>query len=205
VSTWDAPYVFGIDANTPKRDAVAWDDTEVFWPSGRAGPPGEEFLVGPPGAVRHRAHDLWREWLVSPAGASDLARVPSDGPLANSHRLPGGRWCRYDQIWATDEVRVFGMRYEYDLSCSDYALVTATVTIAAAAEAVFVRRHGSPPGRCPRCGFEFPDPGRTRPCRVLRACERRRLTHPEGYPPRSSGAPDYRTPSPSAHRLRGSG
>ena len=98
VATWPAPYLFGIDANTPKRDALAWSETEFFWPSGRAGHPGEEFLVGPPGTVAHRARDLWREWLMSPAGASDLAGVPSDGPLAQSHRLPGGRWCRYDNV-----------------------------------------------------------------------------------------------------------
>jgi hypothetical protein len=41
----------------------------------------------------------------------------------------GGRWCRYDQMWATPEISVSGMNYDYDLSCSDHALVTATVSI----------------------------------------------------------------------------
>ncbi|MGD0449069.1 MAG: hypothetical protein ABSB36_10780 [Candidatus Dormibacteria bacterium] len=193
VATWPTPYLFAIDANTPKRDALTWPDTEFYWPSGRAGHPGEEFLVGPPGTVAHRARDLWREWLRSPAGARDLAGVPSDGPLAQSHRLRSGRWCRYDQMWATEEVGVLEMRYDYDLSCSDHALVRATVHVRAVAEPVSIRRQSFGTGRCPRCGFEFLDSGRTRTCRVLRACERRRLTHPEGYPPRLSGAPDYRT------------
>jgi hypothetical protein len=96
-------------------------------------------------------------------------------------------------MWATEEVGVLEMRYDYDLSCSDHALVRATVHVRAVAEPVSIRRQSFGTGRCPRCGFEFLDSGRTRTCRVLRACERRRLTHPEGYPPRLSGAPDYRT------------
>jgi hypothetical protein len=131
VATWRSPYVFGIDANTPKHDALSWEETEFFWPSGRAGTPGEDFLVGPPGTVRHRARDLWREWLMSPAAVNDLAQVPPGGPLARSHRLRSGGWFRYDQIWATDDVHVLGMRYDYDTSCSDHALVTATVSVGA--------------------------------------------------------------------------
>lgn len=129
VATWRTPYLFGVDANTPKRDMPSWADSEVFWPSGRAGAPGEEFLVGSPSSVRHKAGDLWRQWLSAPAGAGDLALVPSDGPLARSHHLRGGRWCRYDQLWATDEFRVLDMRYDYDLSCSDHAFVSATVDL----------------------------------------------------------------------------
>jgi hypothetical protein len=131
VAAWRSPYLFGIDANTPKRDVLAWAETEFFWPSGRAGTPGETFLVGPPGTVRHRARDLWREWLMSPAGASDLAQVPPEGPLARSHRLRGGRWYRYDQVWATEDFEVIEMRYDYDLACSDHALVTATLSVGA--------------------------------------------------------------------------
>jgi len=129
VATWRSPYLFGIDANTPKVDALAWAQTEFFWPSGRAGTPGEAFLVGPPGTVRHRAHDLWREWLMSHAAVGILAQIPPEGPLARSHRLVGGRWCRYGQVWATDDFHVLEMGYDYDLSCSDHALVTASVKL----------------------------------------------------------------------------
>jgi len=65
---------------------------------------------------------------VSPSGASDLAHVPADGPLARSHRVRSGRWYRYDQLWATDDFKVIEMRYDYDLACSDHALVTATLS-----------------------------------------------------------------------------
>jgi hypothetical protein len=129
VATWRAPYLFGIDANTPRRDVLDWDHTEFFWPSGRAGNTAEAFLVGPPGTARHKARDLWREWLANPSAASDRAKVPPQGPLARSHRLPGGGWYRYDQLWATDDFHVVGMAYDYDLSCSDHALVTAAVNV----------------------------------------------------------------------------
>jgi len=52
VATWRSPYLFGIDANTPKRDALAWAETEFFWPSGRAGTPGEDVSGRP---ARNRA------------------------------------------------------------------------------------------------------------------------------------------------------
>ena len=110
VATWRSPYLFAVDANTPRLDLFAWAETEFFWPSGRAGTPSEAFLVGPPGTTRHPAGDLWREWLMNPAAVSDLAQVPPGGPLAKSHRLPGGHWCRYDQIWATDDFHVLEMR-----------------------------------------------------------------------------------------------
>jgi hypothetical protein len=142
VATWRSPYLFGIDANTPRVDALAWAETEFFWPSGRAGTPGEAFLVGPPDTVRHRAGDLWREWLINPAAVSDLALVPPGGPLARSHRLPGGRWCRYDQMWATDDFQVVGMRYDYDISCSDHALVAATVSIGRTEKVHLMARQG---------------------------------------------------------------
>jgi hypothetical protein len=130
VATWESPFVCGIDANTPRIDALDWSKTEFFWPSGRAGSSGEAFLVGPPGTVRHSARDLWRDWLTQSAAIDSLADVPPDGPLARSHRLPGGRWCRYDQVWATDDIKVAEMSYAYDLSCPDHALVTVTVSIA---------------------------------------------------------------------------
>jgi hypothetical protein len=80
--------------------------------------------------VRHGARDLWRDWLANPAGANDLARIVPGGPLARSHRLRGGSWRRYDQIWAADDFRVDEMSYDYDISCSDHAIVTAAVRIA---------------------------------------------------------------------------
>ena len=64
--------------------------------------------------------------------AGILAQIPPEGPLARSHRLVGGRWCRYDQVWATDDFHVLEMGYDYDMSCSDHALVTASVNIGTA-------------------------------------------------------------------------
>lgn len=128
-ATWKSPYLFAIDGNTPQVDVCSWDETKFYWPRGRAGESGEELLLGPPGTALHQARDLWREWLATRKGGADLARVPPEGPLARSHRLVGGRWCRYDQIWATGEVEVLDMRYIYDLSCSDHALVIADIQL----------------------------------------------------------------------------
>jgi hypothetical protein len=194
VATWEPPYLFAVDANTPKVDVADWSMTRVWWPRARTGLAGEDSLVGAPDEVLHKARDLWRDWLASPAGAADLARVPKAGPLARSYSTKKGvgSWYRYDQVWATDDVAVADMSYDYELARSDHALVTATVEIPSASGARAMSNLGGAAGYCPRCGFEFVDHGRTQPCRALSACRRRRAEYPRGYPPRSTGAPDYR-------------
>lgn len=126
VAAWPSPYLFAIDANTPRVDLLAWSQTRVHWPS-TADRPGEELLVGSPDQALHRAQDLWRTWLAGPAGAADRALVPEGGPLAHSWGTRN-RY-RFDQIWATEEARPREMRYEYDAALSDHALVTATVEV----------------------------------------------------------------------------
>lgn len=127
VATWDPPFLFGIDANTPAVDALDLADSRFHISSQGPGRPGEEQLLGPPEVALHDGVDLWRLWLASPAGAGDLAAVPEGGPLARSHRTRSGSWFRYDQIWASPGIRPVAMAYEFDDEVSDHALVSATI------------------------------------------------------------------------------
>jgi len=130
IATWEDPYLFGIDANTPSHDALDLNDSRFHIPASVEGGPGEDRLLGAPGIVLHSATDLWRDWLTSPAGAADLAALPEGGPLARSYMTKNGSWFRYDQIWGSESVRAVEMAYEHDSSVSDHALVTATIEFA---------------------------------------------------------------------------
>lgn len=129
IATWEAPYLFGIDANTPSHDALDLVQSRFHIPVSADGGPGEDRLLGPPGTVLHDATDLWREWLASPAGALDLAALTDGEPLARSYMTKNGSWFRYDQIWASEQVRPIEMSYDHDPSVSDHALVTATIEL----------------------------------------------------------------------------
>lgn len=129
VATWADPFVFAIDANTPRVDTLDWATTEFWVPSADDGLSGEDVLLGAPGVRGHLGHDLWREWLDSPAGAGDRAAVPTEGPLARSHQTKGGAWFRYDHLYGSDSVHPTAMSYVYDAGVSDHALVSANLTI----------------------------------------------------------------------------
>ena len=122
MSGWAAPFLFGIDANTPSVDALDWERMRFHMPSDGAGP-GEDLLLGPEGKALHPARDLWRAWLDCPAGARDRDAIPEEGPLARSHQT-GGRWYRYDQIWATPDLVPTKMSYLFDPAISDHSLVS---------------------------------------------------------------------------------
>jgi len=129
IATWEDPYLFGIDANTPSHDALDIAHSQFHIPVSTEGGPGEDRLLGPPGTVLHEATDLWREWLASPAGSADRAALIDGEPLARSYMTKNGSWFRYDQIWASEHIRADQMAYDHDRSVSDHALVTATIEL----------------------------------------------------------------------------
>ena len=137
VAEWPAPFLFGIDANTPRVDALHLSETQFHMPSSALGEPphGEDLLLGQPGVALHEAHDLWRTWLASPEGVHDLAAIPPGGPLARSYTTDkdsshaNRTWYRYDQVWASAGIQPTNMAYDYDPIVSDHALVTATIEL----------------------------------------------------------------------------
>ena len=127
ISTWPFPHLFAMDANTPRKEGLQWTETKFWWWPGRTGA-NEGVLLGEEPV--HGAHDLWREWLDSPDGKADRADVPEGGPLARSYTTAGERgWKRYDHIWASDGIRAVEMKYVYDKTVSDHALVTASIHV----------------------------------------------------------------------------
>ena len=81
LAEWEMPFLFAIDANTPRVDVLDWGDVEFHRPCVGPARPGEDFLLGPPGTRLHGADDLWRVWLESADGTADRAAVPDGGPL----------------------------------------------------------------------------------------------------------------------------
>jgi hypothetical protein len=124
IAGWEEPYLFAIDANTPAAETL--ESSRFHLPLGPGQDAGEDQLLGDSAARVHTARDLWRDWLAMPEGARDLAAVGADGPLAQSHRI-GDAWYRYDHMWASPTVKLQEMRYRYDATVSDRALVAATV------------------------------------------------------------------------------
>jgi hypothetical protein len=133
LAQWEMPFLFAVDANAPRDDVADWSGVRFFMPSAGPGRPGEEMLLGPPGTRLHRGQDLWRVWLASTGGTADRQAVPLGGPLAQSH-FTGGRWHRYDHLYATPEILPVRMQYETpdanpERAVSDHALVTATLEV----------------------------------------------------------------------------
>jgi len=72
----EAPVIVGLDANTPRRDAIDLADTE-FWND------GEEELLGP--EADHGLRDVYRELVErDSARLAELRRERPEGPLAVS-------------------------------------------------------------------------------------------------------------------------
>jgi hypothetical protein len=128
ICQWNLPYLFAIDANTPRTDTADWATTQFWWPSDGKGGPGEDVLLGPPDRRLHSARDLWHDWLHLPQGALDRQRVPDDGPLARSHST-GGNWRRYDHLYATKDITPLSMSYAWDPTVSDHSLVSVVVSL----------------------------------------------------------------------------
>ena len=90
----EGPVIVGLDANTPRRDAIDLADTE-FWND------GEEELLGPD--ADHGLRDVYRELVErDPARVAELRRERPDGPLAVSYVR-------------RSRVRRFESRYDYIL------------------------------------------------------------------------------------------
>lgn len=128
----DEPTIIGIDANTPRIDAINLSET-CWWNS------GEERLLGPPDQRTHGLRDVFREWVERSPERLDAIRTDRpDGPLAVSYRRGRGERavdCRYDVILASPEIRGEGAGYEYEgavMAGSDHALVWADLVLDAA-------------------------------------------------------------------------
>ncbi len=132
IAEWDKPYIFAIDANSPRDDVLDWDDVQFHIPSTGPGSPGEDLLLGRPGTNLHGSRDLWHVWLDSEDGRTDREAIPDGGPLARSH-FTGGRWFRYDHLYGTPDITPTAMSYTtFDPRISDHALVSATLKVGAA-------------------------------------------------------------------------
>jgi endonuclease/exonuclease/phosphatase family metal-dependent hydrolase len=121
------PAIVGIDANTPRRDAIDLADT-AFWN------PGEDRLLGP--APAHPFRDLYREHVERDGTKLAEARLARpEGPLAVSYvrRGRGTRYeSRYDFLLGSPSVEVIDADYDYEAACdagSDHAVVSARVAL----------------------------------------------------------------------------
>jgi len=127
LSQQGTPMVFGIDANCPKTDHPDIRRNEWWWED-------EPLLLG--ATPLHHLQDVFRVHLA--ANPNELAAILAarpDGPLAVSH-VRGNRRkmteCRYDFIYATADVAVSNVVYEFDESIravSDHALVMADLVV----------------------------------------------------------------------------
>jgi exonuclease III len=125
------PLIFGIDANCPKTDHPDIQCNEWWWDD-------ELLLLG--GTPLHQLHDVLRVYLAN--NPNELAKIVAsrpNGPLAISH-LRGNRRkkteCRYDFIYATPDVGVEKVVYQFDdtiRAVSDHALVIADLVVQGAA------------------------------------------------------------------------
>jgi endonuclease/exonuclease/phosphatase family metal-dependent hydrolase len=137
--TVTAPALLGIDANTPKVDAIDLADTRTHWHTGDRklhGEPGDDLLVGP-GRV-HALEDALRRWLSDhPDELERIRRERPSGPLALSHRTGRrkthpGTDRRFDSIWISRHFQVESIDYLYDQSVtagSDHAAVLVDLVL----------------------------------------------------------------------------
>ena len=130
IADWTGPYVLALDANTPRRETLDPAATEFHIPFSLdgTGQRGEDVLLGEPPLRPHRARDPWRAWLDSAPGRSLRDGIPAEGPLAQSHHT-GGRWYRYDHLWATPELVPEAMAYRHDEAVSDHARIEARLAL----------------------------------------------------------------------------
>jgi hypothetical protein len=119
--------VFGIDANCPKTDHPEIRRNEWWWED-------EALLLG--ATPLHQLRDVFRVYLAAnPNELTAALAARPNGPLAVSH-VRGNRRkmteCRYDFIYATADVAVDKVVYEFDesiRSVSDHALVIADLVV----------------------------------------------------------------------------
>jgi exonuclease III len=122
IATWlgdhDNPLVVGIDANTPKTDHPNHEMNEWWWTD-------EPLLLGP--TPLHKLRDAFRAYLAEqPMRLDEIRTVRPAGPLAISYvRGRGARKtdCRYDFILVSNEITVREVKYIFDKTLSDHALV----------------------------------------------------------------------------------
>lgn len=121
------PWLFGIDANTPAVDHPDREQVQWCWPR-TADQPGEDELLGP--EAPHPGRDLLVDWLEQ--NPAELERIRAErpaGPLAVSHRLPGGP-VRYDHVWATPGFEVHSIDYlESSFAASDHTAIVVDLSM----------------------------------------------------------------------------
>jgi endonuclease/exonuclease/phosphatase family metal-dependent hydrolase len=139
LATVNGPALFGIDANTPKLDAIDFADTRTHWHTGDKklkGAPGDDVLVGPHHI--HALEDTLRLWLADhPEQLAQIRRDHPSGPLAVSHRTGRrtnhpGTDRRFDSIWVSKHFHVRNVQYLYEKAIaagSDHAAVVADLTL----------------------------------------------------------------------------
>jgi hypothetical protein len=121
------PLIFGIDANCPKTDHPDIRRNEWWWED-------EQLLLG--ATPLHQLQDVFRVHLgANPNELAAILATRPNGPLAVSH-VRGNRRkmteCRYDFIYATPDVVVKNVVYEFDdtiRAVSDHALVIADLVV----------------------------------------------------------------------------
>lgn len=139
LATVKGPVVLGIDANTPRVDAIDFVDTRTHWHTGMRklkGAPGDDLLVGPNRI--HKLDDALRRWLANhPHDLEQIRQVRPFGPLAVSHRTGRrkthpGTDRRFDSIWVSPEIEVRNVGYldeEALAAGSDHAAVVADLVL----------------------------------------------------------------------------
>lgn len=122
ISEQTGPMVFGVDANSPRIDHPDPDR----WEPGVA---GDATLIGP--RTAHHLRDALYRWLEDhPAEAERIRSEHPNGPLATSYVTSGGRRCRYDHLFVTDDITVGSIDYRAPRADgSDHGAVVADLIL----------------------------------------------------------------------------